>query len=79
MNKLYEDDVTSISFTPNNDWHLEKKENADGLFSFTVDFSVDERIERSDQDKERFATYKVNAKISTEGKISALNMKRVVQ
>ena len=79
MHKLYEDDVTSISFTPNNDWHLEKTENADGLFSFVVDFSVDERLERTDQDKERFATFKVNAHISTEGKISALNMKRVVQ
>lgn len=79
MHKLYEDDVTGISFTPNNDWHLEKIENSDGLFSFSVDFSVDERIERTDQEKERFATYKVNARISTEGKISTLNMKRLVQ
>lgn len=79
MNSLYEDDVTAIAFTPNNDWQLEKKENADGLFSFSVDFSADERIERTDQEKERFATFKVNAQISTEGKISALNMKRLVQ
>ena len=79
MHKLYEDDVNTITFTPNNDWHLEKKEDAEGQYSYVVDFSVDERIDRSDQSKERFATYKVTATISTDGKISALNMKRVVQ
>ena len=40
---------------------------------------VDQRIDRSDPTQERLATYKVSAKVSPEGRIVDLNMKKVVK
>ena len=79
MNKLFEPDVSTVTFTPNNDWNIEKHEDANGLFSFAVACTVGKSIERSDEEKERSATYKVNARISPEGRISAMNMKPIVK
>ena len=79
MHKLYEEDVAKINYTLNNDWKINKKAEEDGQYSYNVDFSVDQKIDRSDASKERFCTFKVQAKISPEGKISELNMKKIVQ
>jgi hypothetical protein len=79
MNRIYEPDVQRISFSPNNDWKIEKQPVDDGTFSYLVDFSVDQRFERSDESKERFCTYKVVARITPDCKIGELNMKKVIQ
>lgn len=81
MNKIHEPDVITIDFVLNNDWKIDKKPAAEDSFSFIydVEFSVDQKTERMDADKEHFCTYKVTAAISTEGKIMELNMKRVLQ
>lgn len=80
MHKLYEEDVKSIQYTLNNDWKIEKKEAEEaGQYSYSVDFSVDQKIDRSDNSKERFCTYKVQANVSPDLKISELNMKKIVR
>jgi hypothetical protein len=79
MHKLYEEDVNKLVFTLNNDWHIDKQEAAPDQYTYSVDFSVDQKTERTDAAKERFCTYKVQAKISADGKISELNMKKIVQ
>ncbi len=80
MHKTYEDDVKSIHYTLNNDWKIEKKEAEEpGKYSYSVDFSVDQKIDRSDTSKERFCTFKVHACISPDSKISELNMKKIVR
>ena len=42
-------------------------------------FTVDMKIDRSDTEKETFCTYKVDAKITSDGKIGVLNMRKIVQ
>lgn len=80
MHKLYEAiDIQSINFVPNNDWKIDKTELDDGSFEYAVTFSVDERIDRTDAAKEHFCTYKVSAKVTTDGKIENLNMKKIIQ
>lgn len=80
MHKLHSPtDINSMTFRSNNDWKIDKKEVAEGEYEYTVTFSVDQKIDRSDDTKETFATYKVDAKISPEGKIVSLNMKKIVQ
>lgn len=80
MNKLYEDaDIKKMNFRLNNDWKINKKEVSDGEYEYTVSFSVDQKIERSDPEKGNFNTYKVDAKISPDNKITDLNMKKIVQ
>ena len=62
----------------NNDWKIEKIDLGEGECSYVVDFSVDEKIQRTDESKETFSSYKVNAKVSNHGKITDLNMKKGV-
>lgn len=80
MNRLYEPaDINMMSFRVNNDMKIEKKETAVGEFDYDVTFSVDQMIDRDDPQLESFVSYKVMAKVSMEGKITELNMKKVVQ
>ena len=72
------EDITAISFRTNNDWKIEKIDLGAGECSYVVDFSVDEKIVRTDESKETFSSYKVSAKVSANGKITDLNMKRGV-
>lgn len=78
MAKIHEPDITQMDFILNNDWKIEKTPVSEqsNTFFYHVDFTVDQKMERSDPEKERFCTYKVSAGISTEGKIMELNMKR---
>lgn len=81
MKKLHEAaDITGMNFLLNNDWKIDKIENIDtGVMEYAVTFSVDQRIDRTDPEQERLATYKVSAKVSPEGKIVDLNMKKVTK
>lgn len=81
MKKLHEAaDISGMNFLLNNDWKIDKIENIDtGEMEYAVTFSVDQRIDRSDPTQERLATYKVSAKVSPEGRIVDLNMKKVVK
>ena len=81
MKKMHEAaDITGMNFLLNNDWKIDKIENIDtGEMEYAVTFSVDQRIDRSDPTQERLATYKVSAKVSPEGRIVDLNMKKVVK
>ena len=81
MKKLHEaEDISSMNFLMNNDWKIDKIENIDtGEVEYSVTFSVDQRIDRSDPNQERLATYKVSAKVTPEGKIVDINMKKVMK
>lgn len=79
MHRIHKpEDISSITFRMNNDWKIEKIDLGTDDFSYTVDFSVDEKIERTDTSKETFCSYKVSAKVSAAGKITDLNMKKGV-
>lgn len=80
MNTLYSaDDIVSIAFIIADDWKIEKQQTTiDGQFAFSVSFSIDQRIDRSNQELERFATYRVKARVSPAHRISAFNMQKVL-
>ncbi len=80
MHKLHADeDITGMTFRLNNDWKIVKNKTENGDFEYAVSFSVDNRIDRTDETKDKFITYKVEAVVAPTGKISSLNMKKVVQ
>jgi len=81
MHKLHSDAGQSpLEFRTNNDWKIKKEQSADGVgYDYVVDFSVDEKKQGIDDTATSIVTYKVNATVSAEGKISSLNMKRMVQ
>lgn len=79
MNKIFKTDITGMKFTVNNDYKIDKKPVNEGEYIYNVTFSVDQNIERTDASKEKFCTYKVKAKIGTDGKISEINMTKIIQ
>ena len=79
MVKLHEPGITSMKFTPGDDWSIDKVDMGDGRYSFTVEFTVVQQTARADEEGETKTVYKVNAKVSPENRISELNMKRSVQ
>lgn len=79
MNKLFKADINSMTFTVNNDFKIEKAEAGDGVYTYTVNFSVDQNIDRSDASKEKFCSYKVKAKVNGDGKISEINMTKIIE
>lgn len=79
MEKLHSpDDITGMSFRLNNDWEIKKIDIGEGRYEYVVSFSVDHRINRNDTSKETFCTYSVEARVSTDNKISDFNMKKLV-
>ena len=81
MRSLYlPGDITNIAFSMTDDWKIVKQPTeVDGQFVYTVSFSLEERIDRSNQELERYASYKVTARVNPSAKISAINMQKVVQ
>ena len=81
MKQLHEAaDINAMNFLLNNDWKIDKIENIDtGEMEYAVTFSVDQRIDRTDPTQERLATFKVSAKVTPDGKIVDLNMKKIAK
>ena len=48
-------------------------------YEYSVDFSAKQKIEREDEDKETEANYRIKAKVNPDGKITELNMVKVIK
>ena len=81
MHSLYAPaDISNIHFTMLDNWKIMKQPTDDaGQFCYIVSFGVEERIDRSNQELERFASYKASARVNPSGKISAFAMQKIVQ
>ena len=79
MRRIHEAaDIQGMDFLFNNDWQIDKQQLADGTLIYTVSFTVNQNISRTDADKEKSAVYKVSAKVAPDGKIFDFNMKKGV-
>ena len=79
MDKLHEPDITRMEFILADDWKIDKQEVSEGRYDYIVDFSVAQRLERTDKERETSVHYKITAKVSADNHITELNMKRSVQ
>lgn len=80
MKKLHSQaDITRMTFRLNNDWKITKSVNDSGDGNYNVSFSVDQKVEFTDPANNTFATFKVDAKVSSDMKITELNMRKIVQ
>lgn len=70
----------ALEFRTNNDWKIEKKETSGGDgYEYSVEFSVDQKNPGKDGGQPTITSNKVEAKVSSDLKITSLNMKRMVQ
>jgi len=76
MHKLYKEDVSNMNWHLNNDYQVKKREVGDQEYEFQVQFTARQDVDKTDGSKTE-NTYKINATVSPDGKISAFNMAKV--
>ena len=77
LHKLYKDDVRSLTWRPNGDYKIQKKDLGDGTYEYDVEFTVDESVSNIDSSKDKFNQYRVKGKIDSDGKISKLQLMKI--
>ena len=79
LNKIYKDDITAMEWRANNDYKIAKREIGIDEYEYTVEFSARQKIERTDASKEKEALYRIKAKVNPDGKITELNMVKILE
>lgn len=79
LNKIYKDDITAMEWRANNDMKITKREIGIDEYEYSADFSAKQKIEREDEDQETEANYRIKAKVNPDGKITELNMVKVIK
>lgn len=79
LNKIYKDDITAMEWRANNDMKITKREIGIDEYEYSVDFSAKQKIEREDEGQETEANYRIKAKVNPDGKITELNMVKVIK
>lgn len=78
MNKLYKDDVTNMNWYILDDFKAEK--NVEGSVApgnITARFTAEQKIERTDESKEKDVKYAVTVEITPESKITKFNLRKI--
>lgn len=79
LQKIYKDDITGMTWRLGNDAKINKREVGQDEYEYTVNISATQDIQRTDPTKEHHATFKINAKISPDGLVSAMAMTKIIQ
>lgn len=79
LQKIYKDDITGMTWRLGNDAKINKREVGQDEYEYTVNISATQDIQRTDPTKEHHATFKINAKISPDGLVSAMGMTKIIQ
>lgn len=77
MNKLYKADVVSMNWVLGNNYDIKKREVGEDEYEYTVAFTAEQNIEK--ETEKELKKYKINVKISPDGKISEMNMVKIVE
>ena len=75
MNRSYKDGVSAIVWRLKNDYRITKREVGDGKFEYTVKFTADQDVIRSESASEK-NSYSITARVSPDGLISEMNMSK---
>lgn len=79
LQKIYKDDVTGMTWSLSNDMNIDKREVGEDEYEYTVSVSATQDIQRTDASKETRATYKIKAKVNSDGLVSALTMTKIIE
>lgn len=79
LQKIYKDDITGMTWSLGNDMKIDKREVGEDEYEYTVSVSATQDIQRTDPSKEKYATYKIKAKVNPDGLVSALSMTKIIE
>ena len=79
LKKLYKSDITNMNWHIIDDYKIDKKAGTKGAADYIVQFTAEQNISRTDATQPTYNRYQISATVSSDGKISGLNMKRLSQ
>lgn len=77
LKKIYKSDITNMNWHIIDDYKIEKKAGTKGAADYVVQFTAEQNISRTDATQPTYNRYQISATVSSDGKISGLNMKRL--
>lgn len=77
MKKLWKDDVLNLNWHIIDDYNIQKKEVGNGEYEFIVTFSATQDVLKSTGTIEN--KYRIKAKVNPNGKISEMNMSKILE
>ncbi len=78
MNKIYKPDVSNMNWHLNNDYKIDKKAVGEDEYEYSVQFSATQDIEKADESMQK-NHYRITARVDKDGKISSLDMSKIIQ
>ncbi|MCI7310978.1 MAG: zinc ribbon domain-containing protein [Prevotella sp.] len=79
LTRIYKEDIINMNWRLSNDYKIEKKEIGDEEYEYSIVVSAIQEIERTDPSKENLIQYKISAKINPDGKITEMNMTKILE
>ena len=79
LKTLYTSDITNMNWHIIDDYKIDKKAGTKGAADYIVQFTAEQNISRTDATQPTYNRYQISATVSSDGKISGLNMKRLNQ
>ena len=77
LKKLYKSDITNMNWHIIDDYKIDKKAGTKGAADYFVQFTAEQNISRTDATQPTYNRYQISATVSSDGKISGLNMKKI--
>ncbi len=77
MRKIYKPEISNMNWLLGNDFEVNKREVGDDEYEYQVSFSARQEIEYTEASQET-RDYRVSGNVSPGGKISEMNMKRII-
>ena len=78
MHKIYKSDVASMNWMSIEDYAITKKEVGDQQYEYTVVFSGLQKVEHTDNSSSE-TRFRFNAKVNPDGRITELNMTKILE
>jgi len=77
MEKLYKADVSRLTWATKGKYDIKKREVGDEEYEYTVSFNAEQEVETETETTVK--KYKITSKVSPDGKISELNMNKIIE
>lgn len=78
MRKIYKSDVASMAWQQSGEMTIGKKENGEQKYDYTVGFSALQTVTLTDGSTDE-TSYKVSAVVNSDGRISELNLVKIIE
>jgi len=78
LHKIYKEDIVNMNWRLPGDYKIEKKEIGENEYEYTVSFSAQQEVEKTDRSTTD-TKFRVKSKVNPDGKITEFNMIKIIE